>query len=1123
MSLRATLAGAVMLSALFGLTTELFAQAPQTAGARSESRRVDELPPVPSLAEIEAELATVESDQSLDDAVKGGLREQYRQMIDALRSAADFEAQAEQYRAAIRSGPDVLAALRSEVERPEAVDEPVPAEMSGSVDELSTEIDARRALITGLRTELAEVTAEAIRTDARPVEVISRIPEVQRELAPLRQQLESYQIPEGGETDRQRRERLLLQARELQLMQELEMLQSEQESQSIRREILQARSDLLGRQIQAAEAAMARLSEAVDERLGGTAAVARAAVAELPPELLSGQPALAAVAQEVANFADDLDRAIEETRQAEAAEDKVRAGYDHLVAEFANVREQLQLGGGGRSIVQLLFSLDRQCARSQQELRDFVVTSPDAARLAALHAREKLRAQAAVEEAFPEPRAEPVNALLDARRDVLADLDRQHSALVMALGSLQVRRHEYLDETERIRSFVVEQLFGFGLRASPVLSIDTVLALPRDLAWEFQAAHWLELGRGIRWAVLRMPLATAAVLLVAVGLLLRRSYMVRALEAAGARVRRTSTDRYGNTLEALLWTLLLAVPVPLMIWYSAIVLERLPDPSDWRYGLISGLTSAAWILLAATFISEVMRPQALAAAHLGWRQDLLDRLRAALWALATVYIPTLVLTLSCVFGEASEHFASLGRVSFMLAHLWMAFVFFRLLFSADGLLALANGGEGRERLARWPRFVSAALVAAPLSLVVLMALGYMISSIMLSLGLLATLILAAGGAILYGLVLRWFRMRQRKLALAEVLERRRRDRERAASSGPGSEMSSDLAAMVEEEESGLDLDVVGEQTRGVLRAIFGLATLLAILAYWSEAFPLVELARGVAFEFLGGLSLLQLSVAALTVVVVSIVARNLPGLLELAVLRGMNVEAGTRHAIATLAQYAVIALGAAVVLSVIQVDWAKFGWIAAALSVGLGFGLQEVVANFVCGLILLFERPIRVGDIVTVEGMTGTVTRIQMRATTITNWDRQEFVVPNKMLITSTLLNWTLSTTVNRLVIPVGIAYGSDTELARRILLEVAAEQPEILHDPEPMATFEQFADSSLNIVLRAFLPDMDNRLAVITALHSQIHQRFAEAGIEIAFPQLDLHVRSGWKSSATAVAADDR
>jgi potassium efflux system protein len=178
--------------------------------------------------------------------------------------------------------------------------------------------------------------------------------------------------------------------------------------------------------------------------------------------------------------------------------------------------------------------------------------------------------------------------------------------------------------------------------------------------------------------------------------------------------------------------------------------------------------------------------------------------------------------------------------------------------------------------------------------------------------------------------------------------------------------------------------------------------------------------------------------------------------------------------------------------------------------VGLGFGLQEVVANFVCGLILLLERPIRVGDVVTVEGTTGTVTRIRMRATTITNWDRKELVVPNKTLITSTLLNWTLSASITRVVIPVGVAYGSDTEKARRILLDTAADHPLVLDDPAPMAAFEGFADSTLSLSLRAYLPCPDNRTRTITDLHAEIDKRFAAAGIEIAFPQLDLHIRGG-------------
>ena len=194
---------------------------------------------------------------------------------------------------------------------------------------------------------------------------------------------------------------------------------------------------------------------------------------------------------------------------------------------------------------------------------------------------------------------------------------------------------------------------------------------------------------------------------------------------------------------------------------------------------------------------------------------------------------------------------------------------------------------------------------------------------------------------------------------------------------------------------------------------------------------------------------------------------------------------------------------------ILHLDWAQFGWIVAALSFGLGFGLQEVVANFVCGIILLFERPIRVGDYVTVDEVSGTVTRIRMRATAITNRDRKEFIVPNKQFITGTLMNWTLTNKVIRILISVGVAYGSDTRKARQILADIADDHPLILNDPAPFATFDAFADSTLNLTLRCYLPDVETRVVTISELHTEIDERFKKAGIEIAFPQRDLHVRS--------------
>jgi len=293
--------------------------------------------------------------------------------------------------------------------------------------------------------------------------------------------------------------------------------------------------------------------------------------------------------------------------------------------------------------------------------------------------------------------------------------------------------------------------------------------------------------------------------------------------------------------------------------------------------------------------------------------------------------------------------------------------------------------------------------------------------------------------------------------------------------------------------------------------VLGIA--VGVVVYWSQTFPVWAYLDTVLVPPFAALSVLEVAQSGLIALVTILFVRYLPGFVELAVLRAARVEPGTRLAITTLCQYGVTAVGLALFFAVLEVDWAQFGWIAAALSVGLGFGLQEVVANFVCGLILLFERPLRVGDIVTVEGMTGTVAKIHLRATTITNWDRQEFVVPNKTLITSSLLNWTLSSAINRLLIPVGVAYGADTGHAREIMLEVATEHPLVLDEPAPMATFEQFADSSLTLYLRAYLPDLEDRLNVITEIHTAIEQRFAEAGIEIAFPQQDLHLRSGWEA----------
>ena len=174
---------------------------------------------------------------------------------------------------------------------------------------------------------------------------------------------------------------------------------------------------------------------------------------------------------------------------------------------------------------------------------------------------------------------------------------------------------------------------------------------------------------------------------------------------------------------------------------------------------------------------------------------------------------------------------------------------------------------------------------------------------------------------------------------------------------------------------------------------------------------------------------------------------------------------------------------------------------------GIGFGLQEIVANFISGLIILFERPIRIGDVVTIGDTEGAVSRIQIRATTIRTWDGQELLVPNKEFITGRLLNWSLSDQITRIKVPVGVAYGSDVQRAMLLMDEAARQNETILTDPAPYIMFNGFGDNALNLELRCYVGVQAHRLPAITNLHEEINRRFNEAGISISFPQRDVHL----------------
>ncbi|MGD8926681.1 MAG: mechanosensitive ion channel [Thioalkalispiraceae bacterium] len=226
----------------------------------------------------------------------------------------------------------------------------------------------------------------------------------------------------------------------------------------------------------------------------------------------------------------------------------------------------------------------------------------------------------------------------------------------------------------------------------------------------------------------------------------------------------------------------------------------------------------------------------------------------------------------------------------------------------------------------------------------------------------------------------------------------------------------------------------------------------------------------------------------------------------------MPMERGAREAMVTMIGYAGVAIAILVTLGIAGIEYANLAIIAGALSLGIGFGLQNIVNNFVSGLILLFERPVKTGDWIVVGNTEGHVKQIRIRATQIETFDRADVIVPNSELISGQVTNWMLHDPRGRARIPVGVAYGSDTQKVKEILMKVAEDHPEVIGGgsiPKPVVLFRQFGDSSLDFELRCFIKDVDNRLSVISDLNFAIDAAFRENGIEIPFPQRDLHMKN--------------
>ena len=662
-----------------------------------------------------------------------------------------------------------------------------------------------------------------------------------------------------------------------------------------------------------------------------------------------------------------------------------------------------------------------------------------------------------------------VRQLLQTKRGYLDSMIADTNSYLDKLVELDTRDRQLIGKARDYAAFCDEYILWIH---------STVLPKAADLPFYGQAIKWLvdpsewrKLGIAL-WSDARSnPISYSLCGVLLVFLLSSQRTWKQWLREAGVSASKSFTTSYRPTARALVLTVLTSITWPGLVWLIGFRLNVL-NGTEFMNSAGHAFRLMAPLALTMEMARHVCSGGGLGEAHFGWPHAMLRSIRSILRMLLIVGLP-LAFVFLMTESQANENIKhTLGRVAFLIAQGLLAWGAHQAWHAMDGIT------PERAKYHPWMwkkgfrRVWYFGTVGSPVALAVLAFVGYYYTATQLESRLIGSIWLTLSLVIVHAMLIRGMLIAYRDLAIRRARERRAAEAVAANAAAGVSKTGAETAIVAQ---PAVKLADINEQTRRLVRLAILAAWFIGMSLIWVEVLPARRALKRVElwphpFAILdalangktpGTLTLADAITAAFIAVVTAAAARNIPGLLEITILRPLTIDSGARYAITTVSRYVITVLGVLMTVGQLGIVWSQVQWLIAAISVGLGFGLQEIFANFVCGLILLFERPIRIGDVVTVGDVTGKVTRIRIRSTTITDWDLRDLVVPNKELITARVMNWTLTDTTARMTIKVGVAYGTDTNLVRRLLIEIAEKNPNVLKDPPPHALFDDFGSDA--------------------------------------------------------------
>lgn len=683
----------------------------------------------------------------------------------------------------------------------------------------------------------------------------------------------------------------------------------------------------------------------------------------------------------------------------------------------------------------------------------------------------------------------------------LTKLKVANTQLIDALNEIQDAAHRYLFWVPDISPITLSYPLNVAQDLTRVLSLDTLTQLSGAFVMMVTSRETL------------IPLF-GAVLLVIFSISSRKHYHAF-LARASSRVGKVTQDEFLLTLRTVFWSILVALPLP-VLWAALGFGLQNAWPYPVAVAIGEGVTATLPVLWVCMISAAFAHPQGLFIVHFRWPAKQVSRAmryyKMSIWLI----VPLIMALISFDNFNDREFSNTLGRLCFILLCLALALVTNSLKRAGIPLYLDKKGsGENVINTALWGLLLSAPLIAALASTV-----GYLTTAQKLLARLETSVAIWFLLLVIYHIIRRWMLIQRRRIAFDRAKQRRADIlAQRAKGEDESSHTPNSIEGALEVDDTEIDLDAISAQSLRLVRSILTMVALVSVIVLWSEihsAFGFLEnIKLWDVTSTVNGIDIAQpitlgaLLIAILVLIVTMQLVRNLPALLELAVLQHLDLTPGTGYAITTITKYLLLLFGAILSFAWIGIEWSKLQWVVTALSVGLGFGMQEIFSNFISGLIILFEKPIRIGDTVTIRNLTGTVTKINTRATTISDWDRKEIIVPNKAFITEQFINWSLSDTLTRVVLTVPAPAEANTEEVTKILINSAERCSLVLDNPAPEAYLVDLQQGIQIFELRIYAAEMGHRMPLRHEIHQLILAGYREHGITLPYPPFQVRTET--------------